>query len=198
ENSATPPPVSSASIWSQTGAPQPAGPGMRPSTTAGRAIAGRRNPGGGSIKTSPDVAPMATSVGDPGARVKYTGPVVTAPVKTKRAGHSSRETRSSAAGSMSPSPGAAKGPQGESAKPLPSSASTFGGAGGPKGKERNTSGCAWPPAASHETLAGGGTAGMPTPAGATGKRVSRPWAGPGGRGPEVVLPIECAGQRPNR
>src|SRR5260221_14296084 len=112
---------------------------MSPMAAAGRKISGGRNPGGPAARTVPDVVPSTPNVGDPGARVKKTGLVSTAPEKTKLAEQSSRLTRLSGDGSRSPRPGSGGGAQAEAAKPFPSGAKVLGKiSGGPKGWDRDT------------------------------------------------------------
>ena len=71
------------------------------------------NVGAGTITCNYDgKRKSATSVGEPGANVKNTGAVNTAPVNTKLPVHISRPATSSGPGSASPSPGVGKGPHG--------------------------------------------------------------------------------------
>src|SRR5437867_10527208 len=99
------------STASQTGGPQPGGPGMRPRRPAGTTTPGGAKPGGNAARMSPGPAPMPARVGDPGARVKYTGATNPAPVKTKLVGHMSSPITSSGGGSARPSAGFGGGPQ---------------------------------------------------------------------------------------
>src|SRR6185295_12137617 len=149
--------------------------------------------------TAPGVTARAASVGEPGARVKNTGAVSTAPLITNDGGQSAKLETSSAAGSARPSPGTGNGgPQAAVGAPSPSRYETLGKASaGPKGWLTNTSAACSPPAAWQLTFGGGGGKTAPADIGSTEKRTWKPNPGPGGRTPNEMPLTTSPGTSPS-